>query len=408
MRKIISIIFVLSIANISIAQVTTKFSKSKKDFQLKHKIIPSLDEIPIKEMVYFNSNKLLNETKFINEEISPFKFGQGFQVDIDLKDGKWYDLDTARLWSMKIMSKDAYSLNFIFQNFYLPEDAELYIFNEDETMIYGPVTNKNIPTNGFFLTDLVSGEKVTIQIFEPKHVKNKSTLKIIKVVHAYVNLFTNLTGVGYSDSCNIDVNCFPNWENESDAVALVLLANGNELCSGSLLNNTAQDFRAYFLSAFHCIDIGDPDVSGDPDENNRILEDYEISEAENWAFRFQFKKTTCDGSVISSTITYNRADFRAAWNETDFALMELINSPLGDETFTWLGWDKTGNIPNSGTGIHHLSGDVMKISFDNDQLSETSNAGITGQNYWRTQMDNGTLERGSSGSPLFCSYEQNN
>ena len=69
MRKIVLIIFGLTIANISIAQVTTKFSKSKKDFQLKHKVIPSLDGIPIKEMVHFDINKQLNETKFINEEI---------------------------------------------------------------------------------------------------------------------------------------------------------------------------------------------------------------------------------------------------------------------------------------------------------------------------------------------------
>ena len=82
--------------------------------------------------------------------------------------------------------------------------------------------------------------------------------------------------------------------------------------------------------------------------------------------------SSCSGGYATSGVTYNRATFRAAWNNTDFALMELRNSPAGDSRFSWLGWDRSGNAPTSGTGIHHPSGDVMKISFDYNSLSSNT------------------------------------
>lgn len=156
---------------------------------------------------------------------------------------------------MSFRSKKAYSLNFVFNNFFLAEGSILYIINEDETMLYGPVTPKNNPKNGNFLTDLIVGESVTIYLFEPLKQKDKSTLTVKKVVHAYKDILPIVNaGFGQSLSCNNDINCFPAWDVESDAVGLILLSNGATLCSGALLMSADQSFRPYFLTAFHCID----------------------------------------------------------------------------------------------------------------------------------------------------------
>ena len=330
----------------------------------------------------------------------PFRFGEGFDTRITLADGEWTDTENGRLWTMAIESKGAYSINFVFNDFYLPEGAELYISNEEGDMLYGPVTSKANTENGHFLTDLIKGDKVSIYLFEPSNRRNESQLTIKRVVHAYENMFSDMAygQVGSSGSCNNNVACFPAWSKESDAVALVLLSNGTEWCSGSLLMTANQSFRPYFLSAFHCIDTDIPKGS---------LSSSEISNAENWMFKFQYKMSSCSGGYATSGVTYNRATFRAAWNNTDFALMELRNSPAGDSRFSWLGWDRSGNTPTSGTGIHHPSGDVMKISFDNDLITETE-AGSTnsGTTHWFVDIDNGTLERGSSGSPLFNSEKK--
>ena len=325
----------------------------------------------------------------------PFRFGKGFDTHITLADGEWTNTENGRLWTMAIESKGAYSINFVFNDFYLPEGAELYISNEEGDMLYGPVTSKVNTENGHFLTDLIKGDKVTIYLFEPSNKRNESQLTIKRVVHAYENMFSDMAygQIGSSGNCNNNVACFPAWSKESDAVALVLLSNGTEWCSGSLLMTANQSFRPYFLSAFHCIDTDIPKGS---------LSSSEISNAENWMFKFQYKMSSCSGGYATSGVTYNRATFRAAWNNTDFALMELRNSPAGDSRFSWLGWDRSGNAPTAGTGIHHPSGDVMKISFDNDLITETA-AGSTnsGTTHWFVDIDNGTLEHGSSGSPLF-------
>ncbi|MDR0683001.1 MAG: trypsin-like peptidase domain-containing protein [Dysgonamonadaceae bacterium] len=187
------------------------------------------------------------------------------------------------------------------------------------------------------------------------------------------------------------------WETESNGVALILLSTGSSVCSGSLINNTSQNNKPLFLTAFHCVDVYSPRGS---------IDSAEIARAQNWGYRFNYKTTTCDGSIISTTYFYNHAYFRAAWQPTDFTLMELIDSITHNATF--LGWDRTGNNPSSGTGIHHPAGMVMKISFDNNAL--TSNSSVINwsdgtqspvNSHWTVGYDNGTTEGGSSGSPLF-------
>lgn len=303
---------------------------------------------------------------------------------------------------MEFKAKEAYSINFIFSEFYLPKNAKLYITNSGGTILYGPVTIENNSENEIFLTDLIQGDNATIYLFEPTQEQGKSRLTIRKAIQAYQNLFSSLySDFGASDTCNNDIACFPDWDTESDALALVLLSNGEEMCSGSLLITTDYSFKPYFLSAFHCIDIGDPDILwyDDEDENDGFLDEYEKTEAENWLFRFQYKMSSCGGHITTTSVTYNGADFKSAWHYTDFALMEMDNSPLGDDRFSWLGWNRTGNNPSSGAGIHHPSGDAMKISFENNQFQLSNWNGTN--NHWLLSFDDGVVEHVSSGSPIF-------
>ncbi len=355
----------------------------------------------IRKLPPYNYQKLLPEDKENKGLPVPFRFGKGFDINVTLVDGEWTEVDGGgRLWSMEFQSEGAYSLNFVFDRFYLPASASLYIVNADETVMYGPVTSMHNTKNGYFLTDLIKGDAVTIYLFEPAEKKGESQLTIRRVVHAYKNIFPELYGnLGSSLSCNNDINCFPDWDEESDAVALVLLANGTEWCSGSLLMTADQTFEPYILSAFHCVDRYRPYGN---------LSSTEISDAENWLFKFQYKMALCGGTTATTGVTYNGATFRAAWNTTDFVLMEMDNSPVGDTRFSWLGWDRSGDTPGNGTGIHHPSGDVMKISFDYNNLNSNSsqinwyNGTVSHANtHWMVGFDNGTTEGGSSGSPLF-------
>ena len=195
--------------------------------------------------------------------------------------------------------------------------------------------------------------------------------------------------IGDSEDCNNDVICFPEYEKESNAIALVLLESGEEWCTGSLLMATDYSFKPYFLTAFHCIDT----------YRNGYLSASEKEAAQKWLFLFQYKKTTCNGISYSNGVSYNGDYFRAALFETDFALLELKQNLSSNTSLTWLGWDKSGQTPTSGVGIHHPQGDLMKISFDYDPFLSYSNFGGT-NNFWLLSYDDGVVEHGSSGSPI--------
>ena len=377
----------------SYAQVETRFLQEGDTTNvLPDYIFYEQNGITIK-MPAFDLEKMRKEDAEMEGTDAPYRFGKGFDVSYTLSDGIWQDVDGGRLWTLTFESKGAVSLNYIFENMYLPKGANLFIVNHDKTVVYGPVTSEVcVPSESTFLTDVIPGESSTIYLFEPLERINESTLTIKRVIHGYRDFGYNSANrsQGESSSCNNDVACYPTYEKESNAVALVLLSNGDELCSGSLLLSTDLSFDPYFLTAFHCIDTQNID---------RQLSESEKQAAENWMFKFCFKKATCGSSFLATSYTYNKADFCSAWSSTDFALLKLKSSVSQNTNLTWLGWDKSSSTPSSGVGIHHPHGDLMKISFEYDIFSTHSNFGGT-DNFWLLHYNDGVVEHGSSGSPI--------
>jgi len=335
-------------------------------------------------MPRFDVKKLLAEDE-INKGLDlPYRFGYAFKVDYNMQNsGTWSKVSGGKVWSLKIVSKGAYSINLAFSKFYLPKDSRLYIYNEQKTVIQGPYTSDNNTKDGKLSSDLIEGSAIILEYFEADNVKEKPEISISKVVHAYRNLFSNSTkSYDSSESCNIDVNCpeGDDWQDESDAVAMILI-NNNALCSGCMVNNTAQDFTPYFLTANHCI-------SG--------------KNVDNWTFRFQYKSPTCGGGDDYSYYSYYGANLETNSSVSDFAFLELNTRPSGNTGITYAGWSRNATAPNSAVGIHHPSGDVMKISIDNSSPTQVNyDAGNGTSQCWRVIWNEGTTEGGSSGSPLF-------
>lgn len=347
----------------------------------------------VKTMPTFDLQKIRKEDAEMDGEDVPYRFGKGFDVSYTFEDGLWEDVEGGRLWTISFKSEGAISLNYIIENFYLPEGASFYIENQDETVLYGPVTSENLSKqHDSFLTDIIPGDQSTFYLIEPLEKRGESQLTIKRVIHGYRGILfdENYRTVNGSSSCNYDVACLPAYEKESNAIVLSLLSSGEEWCSGSLLMTTNYTFDPYFLTAFHCVDWPNPDS---------YLDDSEINAASNWMFKFCFKKTSCGGSILATDYTYNKADFCSAWYNTDFALMKLKGPVAQNNVLTWLGWDRTGNTPSSTTSIHHPAGDVMKISVDYDAATSISQNGGS-NNFWQVDFDYGITEGGSSGAPL--------
>lgn len=405
MKKLIFILACIIFCNICIVgQVETRYYPDGGALENIKQLQKRTKSSTLKSMPSFDKQKLIDEDKKMEGSDVPFQFGKGFDINMKLDEGQWMNTANGRIWSATFYSPGAYSINFVFDDFYLAKGAELYIVNEEGTMLYGPVVHENNTTSGYFLTDLIQGDNVTVYLFEPTASIGNSRLTIKRVVHGYKDVFSEEKSLR-STNQHYDVMCYPEWSKEADAVVRLLTNMGTAFCSGSMLMTTDKSFKPYILTAFHCYDIG---LS-----TGATLSPAEIAEAERTLFQFQYRRVNCNSSTILNSRSFNGATFRAGWQNTDFTLLEINHDLRNDPTLTWLGWDIGGAIPQTGTTIHHPGGQVMKITKDNHRL--TSNGRVIDWNdgtqspansHWTAVFDLGYTEGGSSGAPLFDSYKR--
>ena len=184
MKNLYLTLFLMSIIGTVYGQVETHYYPDSTNL-IKISSINHLSKSKkIKTFPSFDVQQLLNEDSLERKDVPdiPFRFGKGFDTNITLGDGSWQNINNGRVWSMEFESRGAKSINFIFDNFYLPDSAELYITNKDQTVLYGPVKSNQNTKDGFFLTDLIDGDNVTVYLFEPNDQIGKSRLIIKKVV----------------------------------------------------------------------------------------------------------------------------------------------------------------------------------------------------------------------------------
>jgi lysyl endopeptidase len=339
-------------------------------------------EIPVEIMPYINVAQLLKEDAINDKNKSiPWRFGYNIPVNLNTDNsGKWEDIGKGnKLWRLCVYAENAVSLNLTFNRFLLPEGARLFIYNKAKDDIVGAFTSNNNQYHGMLGTTIISGDKITIEYYEPRNAEFKGELSISTVTYGYRNLYKYAKGFGDAGSCNINVACSlgDDWKKQISSVA-VIIVNGNEACTGALINNTCNDGTPYFLTANHCLG----------------------SNISTWVFRFNWESPDCLPSVNGpKNMTVAGASLKANSSKSDFALLQLNDAPPISYNVHYAGWDRTINIPDTQFVVHHPSGDVKKISFNYDSAYKTL---WNGAEVWQiTKWDTGTTEPGSSGSPLF-------
>ncbi len=344
--------------------------------------------IDIKQMPSVDVQALLAEDAIDESQGIPFRFGAPFDVHYDiLNSGTWTDLpDGSGLWRLEIKSDGAYSINLIYDHFFIPPGAELFIYNEAHDIIFGAFTSKNNRDYDEFATAPVKGNVTILEYHEPAAARGSGYISISRVVHAYKDIFdfggTTDKGFGNSGSCNNNINCPEGapWQNEKRAGAMILLADGTRICSGSLVNNVRQDGTPYFLTANHCL----------------------IGDYTTWIFMFKYESPNCTNIDGPTNYTLQGAALRATNGYSDFSLLELDDDPPSSYNVYYAGWSNVDVASQNSTCIHHPRGDIKKISFDYDPVVSTDYLGTSGSTHWRiVDWDDGTTEPGSSGSPLY-------
>ncbi|MAO08985.1 MAG: hypothetical protein CL596_09760 [Alteromonas sp.] len=364
-----------------------------------------IDGVPVVALPPLDLTAIIAEDRINDlDKTLPWRYGMERPLNLNvLQQGQEIQMANGdKLWRIIIRSENALNLSLNFSNFSIPEGAHFQFYNvdrADQSKVYNATTNRDSQVLGSWF---VSGDEMIVEYYQPKGVNASAKLQLGSIIHGYRMGRVHQWAEGYrgledSGDCNYDVNCSVGSDFEEKknllkrAVALLNLGNG-KLCTASLINNTSQDKTPYLLTANHCLEGASPNL---------------------WSVRFNWmsQNPICgnegESDNIQANFTMSGALLRAHNWESDFALVELYNPVPDSWDVVFAGWDRKDENPLYQIGIHHPSGDVMKVCRDNDPaVKDVAN----GTQVWLIKglssgsgdgWDFGTTESGSSGSPLF-------
>ena len=342
-----------------------------------------LTQVTFINMPSFNLQQMQAEDAINDQQKGWWRFGFNHDVALNQQNSgiQLTSSDGGRLWLLGIRSAGALSINLAFRNFNLPEGATMFVYSADGSDVIGAFTNANNQQDGEFATDLVLGESIIIEYYEPPQVAGLGTFELFRVTHAYRGVADYVSrAFGDAGSCQVNVAC-PSaapWANEIKSVCL-LISGGSGFCSGVLVNNVRQDGTPYVLTANHCGSSG----------------------FGTWVFRFNWESATCSNPATQPSTAFSlTGSVQVASNAySDFSLVRMNNVPPSNYNVFYSGWSNINTPAPSVTGIHHPSADIKKISFC---TSPTTTLFVGGADCWYVgPWTTGTTEPGSSGSPIY-------
>ncbi len=385
MKKYLLTPVVFCISLIGFAQLSTN------EVPLSFKENLNRDSIPQVKLSAPDFNQINKQDSIDNLNGLPPRFGYGIEVNLTTENsGKWVDLPNSRgrLWQLEIYSPGALSINLLYDKFYIPPGGKFFVYSVDKKKILGAFTERNNKGDkiqpGAFATSLILKDRIIIEYFNPSYSNEIPIISVNKVVHGY-KYITPFNFGDSDDSCEININCplGENWQDEKTSVALIVV-DGTRWCTGSLINNTLENGAPYLLTADHCLCGLDA-----------ITNPY----ATTWTFLWNYESPTCENGTDFNPPSTSGATVIANNPASDFALLQLDETPydlIPSLCLYYNGWSRSNNAASNTTGIHHPMGDIKKISVSYSSPSSYGNG-----NFWQVIYDQGIVERGSSGSPLY-------
>lgn len=315
------------------------------------------------------------------------RFSVGNDVSIDLKTVATRTIlpQGGTIWQYAISGEGSVGIAVHFSHFWLPEGAELYLYDSTHTIIRGAYTNRNNHEDGYLAISDIPSTQVILEYYEPEGCQKEGLLTIGSIYQSYKTLASTTAD-------RIFINCpdGDNWQNEKHAVARMTYHSGRYgyYCTGFLVNNVKQDGTPYFQTANHCIS--------------------DSASARTLIACFNYEYATCNGGQIRDSLSLSGARLLAHSSVSDFSLLLLSETPPNSAKPYYAGWDASARSPKSGVGIHHPQGTPKCISTESDpprnqKIAIQWDEGVTSNanTHWQVQFNKGGTEAGSSGSPLF-------
>lgn len=332
-----------------------------------------------------------------------YDYGSILPINYSLSDGNFTTTSLGNIWTLRINIPNALSIGLTFTQFNLSPSAEMYIYNDAQTVLNYQIKKEHFVNSDIVSISSINGNAITIYLIEPGNFGTfQSTLTIGEVIAGYQPI-EDVGDVGnnsarYGTGCMPDIRCYPQYMTSARAVGR--FASNGFGGTGTLINNENNDGRAYFLTAFHVLDVN-RNWLGRP-AGNGVLDPDEIAALRRATFQFQFWRTQCNSQVNTTGIQFSGAIVRAANHASDMVLLELINPPGIGDGVNYAGWSRqTSASSNSGSYIiHHPEGKNMRFTQTRD-VGSYLNA-----NFWYASYSSGAVAEGSSGSALFSETGQ--
>ena len=365
------------------------------------------------EMPPVNVDSLLKDDELNESNMrGTFRFAYKFYVDIEKgKSGKNYILpDGTKVWQVGIRSRGAYSINVLFSEYKVPPGGKLFLYNSDRTQVIGSFTDENNSSGNILPIQPVAGDEIIVEYQEPAHSEFEAQLKISEVNHDYKGFLryaparepTPGTTGEKRYACMPDVLCADSGDVNIRSVVLVMI-NGTDACTGTLLNTTNQDGKPVLLTAVHCLDI-----------NLNPNTDYAEVSGTIVCF-FNYNKPVCNQTDPSIKIMTGTQEMSLAGAlplsiavNNDMALLRLKDIPPDYYQPYYAGWnvDPDAGVNTPFVNIHHPEAFVAKYGNTNINLTLTNfpdpSLPFNPRSHWKvSSWDVGSTEAGASGSPLF-------
>ncbi len=402
MNKILKVFVLLGL----IFTASNAFSQMSYGGQPHVNDLKNAKPVSVVELPAIDNQALLLEDEELNRKGRPFRIGTVHDVLIsNATDGTWDTLlNGDRLWRVAVSSKDATFVRPILDTYEIPDRAEVFVYSPNQDFVIGKFTNANAD-EGKFHTQIIPGETFVFEYYEPADADFHGRLVINQIGRGHRDAFgtmhDNVRGsLGNAEgNCHINVACSEgdNWRDQINGVVEIEITSTEGIfsCSGSMINNTANDGTQYLLSAHHC------------------QEDITIR---RWTFYFLYQSATCNGingpinkTATGATIVAKKSAGTWSISGSDFLLLKVTGTINPAFNVYYNGWDRTnGNTGLVGSCIHHPGGDIKKISIPQRvYYMQRSNTPMW-EVEWITNpsTNKGVTEQGSSGSPLFNSSKR--
>jgi outer membrane protein assembly factor BamB len=273
-----------------------------------------------------------------------------------------------------VVSEGAVAVRVQFKDMSLPPGARVFVYSlTNPNEYYGPYVGRGASEDGTFWTPPMRGDTAVIEYFTPARSSSaKTPFKVFSIAHVYKDMSVD----NAAGACELEVTA--DWLNVAKSVGRVDFVSGGFVgtCTGTLLNDAANDQKPYFLTANHCIS----------------------TQTEAQSVTVYWNYNTGD-TPPGGTPTTNGANLLVTGTSSDFSLLFLTGSVPGGLFFS--GWDSSAfNSTAAGTGIHHPDGSHKRISFGTARQPDPGNC-LPGEQCLRVDWSSGITEPGSSGSGLW-------